>query len=325
MGISEDDRMPASDRLIIGFIGHYAGKVSGKSISNWLSGLRLWHGTMGAPWPADSRRIRQARWGANIEGSHHKRPPRQPITIEHMKALHKSLDFSIPFHCAVWALACTAFFACRRLGKLTIPSQHAFNPRFHVARNSKAITFSSTPTSIHFRIPWTKTTKEEGALVVATSPLGDNMDFMCPSKALQKHLSINTTPEEFSLFSYFDEKGAPQHMVKKTFLDFCFDIWNRAALQAVLGHSFRIGGAVWLLLVGVPPEIVAATGGWTSLAFLLYWRRLENILPDHIAKAYSKSQWNVLCDKVDSYRKNNKIPKKFIEACITGNDIEIEF
>ncbi|KAJ3845898.1 hypothetical protein EV368DRAFT_53442, partial [Lentinula lateritia] len=60
MGISEDDRMPASDRLIISFIGHYAGKVSGKSISNWLSGLRLWHETMGAPWPADSHRIRQA-------------------------------------------------------------------------------------------------------------------------------------------------------------------------------------------------------------------------------------------------------------------------
>ncbi|KAH7873414.1 uncharacterized protein C8R40DRAFT_1172610 [Lentinula edodes] len=72
MGISESDRMPASDRLIIGFIGHYAGKVSGKSISNWLSGIRLWHETMGAPWPADSRRIRQARWGANVEGSHHK-------------------------------------------------------------------------------------------------------------------------------------------------------------------------------------------------------------------------------------------------------------
>ncbi|KAJ3870680.1 hypothetical protein F5051DRAFT_447315 [Lentinula edodes] len=51
---------------------------------------------------------------------------------------------------------------------------------------------------------------------------------MSPSKALQKHLSINTTPEEFSLFGYINEKGAPQHMVKKTFLEFCFDIWKGA-------------------------------------------------------------------------------------------------
>ncbi|KAF8829606.1 hypothetical protein HHX47_DHR3000756 [Lentinula edodes] len=326
MGISEDDRMPASDRLIIGFIGHYAGKVSGKSISNWLSGLRLWHETMGAPWPADSRRIRQARRGANIEGSHHKRSPRHPITIEHMRALHKALNFSIHFHCAVWALACTAFLACRRLGELTIPSQNAFNPKFHVSRNTNSITFTSKPASVHFHIPWTKTTKEEGASVVATSPLGDNMEFMCPSKAIQRHLAKNADiPEDSSLFGYIDENGKPQHMVKKVFLEFCFDIWNHAALQSVLGHSFRIGGAVWLLLAGVPPEIVAATGGWTSLAFLLYWRRLESIIPQHITKAYEKSQWNTLRDKVDSFRKTNKISNKFIEACVTGNDIEIEF
>ncbi|KAJ3805286.1 hypothetical protein F5876DRAFT_52106, partial [Lentinula aff. lateritia] len=244
MGISESNRMPASDRLIISFIGHYAGNVSGKCISNWLSGLRLWHETMGAPWPADSHRIRQARRGANVEGSHHKRPPRHPITIEHMKALHQELNFSIPFHCAVWALVCTTFSACRWLGKLTVPSQNTFDPKFHVIRDSKAITFNSKPTSVHFRIPWTKTTKEEGALAVATSPIGDNTEFLCPSKALRKHLLKNAVPEEFSLFGYIDDKGKPQHMVKKVFLDFCFDIWNRAALQAVFGHSFRIGGAV---------------------------------------------------------------------------------
>ena len=46
---------------------------------------------------------------------------------------------------------------------------------------------------------------------------------------------------------------------------FCTDVWLKAALAHVLGHSFRIGDAVELLLAGVPPEIVAATGGWTSL------------------------------------------------------------
>jgi hypothetical protein len=120
MGISEDDRMPASDRLIIGFIGHHSGKVSGKTIGNWLSGIRLWHETMGAPWPADSRRICQARRGASVAGAHHRRPPRHPITIEHMSTLYKALDFSIPFHCAVWAVACIAFFGCRRLGTHSI-------------------------------------------------------------------------------------------------------------------------------------------------------------------------------------------------------------
>ena len=48
-------------------------------------------------------------------------------------------------------------------------------------------------------------------------------------------------------------------------------------LTHILDHSFHIGGAVELLLAGVPPEIVAATGGWTSLAFLLYWHHMEEI------------------------------------------------
>ena len=67
-------------------------------------------------------------------------------------------------------------------------------------------------------------------------------------------------------------------MTKYKFMDFCSGVWSKAALAHVLGHSFRIGGAVELLLAGVPPEVVAATGGWTSLAFLLYWRRMEEII-----------------------------------------------
>jgi hypothetical protein len=60
-----------------------------------------------------------------------------------------------------------------------------------------------------------------------------------------------------------------------------------AMLAHILGHSFHIGSAVKLLLAGVPPEIVAATGRWTSLAFLLYWHRMEEILPMSTSKAYN--------------------------------------
>lgn len=56
-------------------------------------------------------------------------------------------------------------------------------------------------------------------------------------------------------------------MVKSSFLAFCNKVWTDKGLHKVHGHSFRIGGAVELLIAGVPPEIVAALGGWTSLAF----------------------------------------------------------
>ena len=85
-------------------------------------------------------------------------------------------------------------------------------------------------------------------------------------------------------------------------------------LAHILGHSFRIGGAVELLLAGVPPEIVAATGGWTSLAFLLYWHRMEEILPMSTSKAYNKSHIDSLATIFEHFCIKNKIPSALIVA-----------
>ncbi|KAF5393253.1 hypothetical protein D9757_000765 [Collybiopsis confluens] len=131
MGIPKADCMPADDQLIIGFIGFYLGEVGGSCVKNWLSGLCAWHDFHDAPWPSDSWRIRFARTGARIAGSHHRRPARNSITLAHMLALYFKLNFSLPFHCTVWAVACMAFWGCCHLGELTVPSANAFNPKFH--------------------------------------------------------------------------------------------------------------------------------------------------------------------------------------------------
>ncbi len=101
-------------------------------------------------------------------------------------------------------------------------------------------------------------------------------------------------------------------MQKHVFLDFCTNIWSRASLAHILGHSFCIGGAVELLLAGVPPEIVAATGGWTSLAFLLYWHRMEEILPMSTSRAYKKSHFDELATIFEEFRIAHHIPRNLI-------------
>lgn len=69
-------------------------------------------------------------------------------------------------------------------------------------------------------------------------------------------------------------------------LDLLQDVSVRSNLDSVSGHSFRIGGALRLLLDGVEPEIIMKLGGWSSLCFLVYWRRLEVVIPTHIAQAW---------------------------------------
>jgi hypothetical protein len=110
-------------------------------------------------------------------------------------------------------------------------------------------------------------------------------------------------------------------MTKYRFMDFCAGVWSRAALAHVLGHSFRIGGAVELLLAGVPPEIVAATGGWTSLAFLLYWRRMEEILPMSTSKAYQRSHIDDLAKIFEKFRAEHHIPSNFIASSDRVDDL----
>jgi hypothetical protein len=106
-------------------------------------------------------------------------------------------------------------------------------------------------------------------------------------------------------------------------MSFCAGIWSKAALTHVQGHSFRIGGAVELLLAGVPPEIVAATGGWTSLAFLLYWRRMEEILPMSTSKAYRQSHIIDLAKIFEDFRIKNKIPSQLLSIPEDSNSLSI--
>jgi len=157
-----------------------------------------------------------------------------------------------------------------------------------------------------------KTTKELGASVVLTA---QHNSPLCPVAALKNNLAINALiPGTSALFAYMTSSGQPKNMLKHEFLKFVMGIWSSAMLVHVLGHSFRIGGAVELLLAGVPPEVVAALGGWTSLAFLLYWCRMEEILPMSISKAYNKAHFDNLAHIFEQFRISQKIPLALITA-----------
>lgn len=166
--------------------------------------------------------------------------------------------------------------------------------------------------SVSFHIPWTKTTKEVGASVVLTA---QEHSLLCPIAALQNHLTINASiPPSFALFAYTVSSGHFKNLLKHEFLAFVTDIWSSAGLAHVLGHSFCIGGATELPLAGVPPEVVAAIGGWTSLMFLLYWHRMEEILPMSTSKAYKKSHFDNLASIFEQFHINQKIPAALITA-----------
>ena len=320
LNIPESHRMPADRVILTAFIGAHIGSVGGKTVANWMSGLKMWHEYLGASWHGNDAWVRMARVTANKEGTVFKKKPRDPVSITHMKVLKNGLDLTKPRDIAIWAIACTTFFGCRRLGETTIPSKSKFDKKFHVTNSTSYSihSLSDGNTSCTIRIPWTKTTREQGAEIVLTGRPHDP-DGICPIIALKTHLMTNADklPAEFPLFSY--SVDGKSHMIpKKDFLSRCYSIWSTVSLHHVLGHSFRIGGAVLLLLAGVPPEVVAATGGWTSLAFLLYWRRISEILPSSTSKAYSSRIITDISSTMNSFRSQQGISQSLIDNAYKG-------
>ncbi len=159
-GITEDKRFPAPEYLVAALISKHAGSVQAKTISGWLSGLRFYHTINNVQWCAkDSLLIEYAKKGAKKTAPPSK-PPRPPVTHEHMEALVNALDMGNTFDVVVFAVACTAFWGCRRLGELVIPSINTFDPDKHVARGV-TIGYREICSGVRyaiFHIPWTKST-----------------------------------------------------------------------------------------------------------------------------------------------------------------------
>jgi hypothetical protein len=220
-GIDEEAWVLASYPLICAFIGEHKGRQAGSTICSWLSGLHAWHTVNHAPWFGDDEWVQLACIYANKEGTKHKRPLCAPVSIEHLLALHRTLNLSVSFHAAIWALALCAFFSCCRLGELAVTTAAAFDEKYNVFRSALCATFFSYISFLsfyritfrtlrdgsrsgNFHIPWTKTTKELGASVILT---GCN-NILCPVAALKNHLSVNSsTNMPTSLFSYSIHKN----------------------------------------------------------------------------------------------------------------------
>ncbi|KAJ7203473.1 hypothetical protein C8J57DRAFT_1101212 [Mycena rebaudengoi] len=304
--IPERACMPASHFLLATFISHHIGAIGGGTVKSWMSGIKAWHDINGAKWDGDDRWVELARRTANKEGTAFKHDQRGPVSIEHMIALRSSLDPMSPFDAAVWALATAAFWGCRRLGELTVPTAQGFDPKLHIAKSATARRLR-TPEGMPaatLHLLWTKSTREHGGTLTLTG----RDDMLCPVKAYDTHMRVDRhVPGDAPLFAFLSADSTWSSMTKDLFMRRCKPIWDTAGLLRVFGHSFRIGSSTELLLAGVQCKVVAALGGWTSLAFLLYWRQIEHIVPMNVGKAYNKKKLDEVAKAFEAFRIANNI------------------
>jgi hypothetical protein len=278
--IPEQERAPASQDLLSGFVAHMAAAYSGKTISNYLHGVRAWHILHNILWQLEKPQMdTMLRAADKLTPTSSKRKKRWPYTPDFISAIRQLLNLEDPLDAAVFACLTTCFYASARLGEFTVRTLNAFNANIHIT--TRNLSYNQDRNNLQvtvLHIPRTKVAGGEGEDVYWASQEGDTD----PTAALQNHLRINHPSEVSHLFAYQAKQAAHKPLTKTKFLERVGKAARAAGLEPLQGHGIRIGSTLEYLLRGVPFDVMKAKGRWAGDSFLVYLRKHAIIIAPYI-------------------------------------------
>jgi hypothetical protein len=187
--IPEHERCPVDTLTMLTFITSCAGAYSGKTLANYVFGIRAWHILHGQGWRVDQGKLKSALDGAANEappGS--KLPKRDPLAIASIIKIRTHLNLETPLDAAIFACLTTSFYSLARLGELTVKSIKVFSPNQHVKRRDVLLDGEDRHglRVSKIRIPRTKSSTEGEDIYWA-----EQSDESDPKAALINHFRIN--------------------------------------------------------------------------------------------------------------------------------------
>lgn len=266
------DPFPVTEGLLCSFAAFIADQgLSPQTIKSYLAGIRNTQLSLGLPDPRQQSAlpilkrvqagISRSRLGASVSRV------RLPMTPPLLRQIRSHLESSAhPNRSVLWAVCCTAFFGCFRLGELLLESPSTFEHHRHLAWGDVAVDNQSSPRMVRVHLKQSKTDQfGRGASIV----LGKTGKDLCPVSALLGYIAVRGAQQ--GPF-FVDTKS---HPVCKS--------WFVAELRKVIavlglpqdqfaGHSFRIGAATSAALAGMEDSSIQLLGRWQSAAFLRYIR-----------------------------------------------------
>lgn len=280
--VPENLRFPADEFVLCAFAASSLRKHSGSTSRGRISALKAWHITQNLEWKGSLRLCYVLNGVHNLAPGKSKRPPRPPINARMLVQLVEKLDLNSALDAAVAACAVTAFWGQCRLGEL-LPTSSSPSLTSSLPTRADFRKSDRNPQSYNLHLPRTKT-HIHGQNVV----LVDQRAPINPLSLLKNHIHVNNMPASGFLFTY-NVAGNSLPLTKSRFLQRCNTIWEQLGYPRATGHCFRIGGTTELLVAGTPPDVVKATGRWTSESFMRYWRSLDDIAPQHIRNLHKFS------------------------------------
>ncbi|KAE8236628.1 hypothetical protein A4X06_0g9488, partial [Tilletia controversa] len=302
--IKERDREPAAAHLVEHWVSLHAGDKRGKSLSDWICGLKAWHTVNHLPWlPSEDRLALIRRGVANLQPP--ARPKRDPMTIQWLDRLSLAADPKDAAEVTVVAAAATGFWGLCRLGELVSSTDKA--QQFHNITRAQATeskVFGGVPT-MTLNLPRTKTHAQGDTVVIAHQK--EECD---PIRLLRLHLqqspcASKEAEKSTPLFAYRDKESLTP-LTRTKFISTIGAIGKRAGLGPLHGHSMRIGGCTALLTRGMPPDRVQLHGRWSGDSFKRYIRDHAAVMAPYL-----------VINQVASDRLHRLLPAEWPPAALT--------
>lgn len=197
-----------------------------------------------------------------VEGS--SSPRRLPVTIDLMRIIHQSLDFTFQDNVMLWAACCLGFFGFVRTGEFTVNGS-SFNAETHMTiRDIEADSeVNSSFLKVHIKRPKMEPFRKECDVYVGR---GDTC--MCPLEAIISYLEARGSTSG-PLFLHLD--GTP--LTRQTLSSTLKSILDSAGFSSAhSGYSFRIGAAETAASRGVSGHLIRTLGRRSSRAYDDYSR-----------------------------------------------------
>lgn len=255
--------IPAELTTILRYTASLAERLSPQSIPSYLNVIRLLHLESGIQNPMeDSHHLSTLLKGIKKDkGVVIKQA--LPITPHLLLKLRSVLDLSAPYWATLWASCLIAFFAFLRKSNLFMSRDHKHYlivSNLQIMGGQLCIVLNSTKT-IQF--------KERQILLPLPSVPNHPL---CPTTAIKHMLDLSPSQQGGDPLLQFMTPSGLRPLLYSTFIKDLRVLLTKAGIVGgqYSGHSFRWGGASFLLQVGVPGEMIKVMGDWRSDAYQRY-------------------------------------------------------
>ena len=198
------------------------------------------------------------------QGNSLTRPPRKPITVNHLRQISVHLNLHASLSAAdkyMYLSAClVAFFGLLRVSEYTCPKISSFDTSLHLLRND--VHFNKDFSIMTLRIKASKTDPFRKGISIRISATNDSL---CPVGVMRNYLAL-TPSYNGPLFQCSDGRFLTRNLI----LGILSTVFPNIA--DISTHSFRIGGASSALAAGASDSMIRILGRWSSDCYLRYLR-----------------------------------------------------